>query len=386
MVLLFNELFFPKTDPFTSSLVVSFSFCSSFLLRPVGAIVLGYIGDNFGRRKVILITTFAMAFSCIVIAILPTYAQIGSIATWIITICRMVQGLSSTGEMVGTQLYLTEMTKPPIQYSVVTFVQIPASLGSVFALSIISLLVYFDLTWRIAFVIGAGIAIISAITRTHLKETIDFINAKNEKIKVNHNLKKNNFKSVLALFFIDSMWPICFYFSYGYCSIILKNSFALSAQQIAFQNLIVAIIDALGFLFITCLSYKIHPFKILKIRIVIFSVLILFCPYLLNNAKNALDIFLLQSLVIFWGLSPNPGTAIFFKYFPILKRFTYMGISLAISRPLIYGITSLGSIYLTRYLGHWGVLIIIIPLICGFVWGVKYFEMVSLEPIASPTF
>ena len=77
MAVLLNELFFPKTDPFTASLISAFSFCSTFVFRPLGALIFGYIGDTIGRKTTIIITTFLMAISCLVMANLPTYAQIG---------------------------------------------------------------------------------------------------------------------------------------------------------------------------------------------------------------------------------------------------------------------------------------------------------------------
>ncbi|MEY4096568.1 MAG: hypothetical protein RLZZ102_245, partial [Pseudomonadota bacterium] len=106
MAVLLNELFFPKTDPFTASLLAAFSFCSMYLLRPFGAILFGYIGDKIGRRIIVIMTTFIMACSCCIIAILPTYSQIGITASVIITICRMLQGLSSMGEVVASEIYL----------------------------------------------------------------------------------------------------------------------------------------------------------------------------------------------------------------------------------------------------------------------------------------
>ena len=104
MAVLLNDLFFPKTDPFTASLLAAFAFCSTYLLRPIGALIFGYIGDNIGRKATVIITTLLMAFSCFVMAVLPTYAQIGIAASWLVTICRIVQGMSSMGEFIGAQL------------------------------------------------------------------------------------------------------------------------------------------------------------------------------------------------------------------------------------------------------------------------------------------
>ena len=63
MAVLLNELFFPKTDMHTAALLSAFAFCSTYLLRPVGAIVFGYIGDHVGRKVTVVITTTMMSIS-----------------------------------------------------------------------------------------------------------------------------------------------------------------------------------------------------------------------------------------------------------------------------------------------------------------------------------
>ena len=134
MAVLLNELFFPKTDPFTASLLSAFAFCSVFVLRPFGALIFGYIGDKIGRKATVVITTFLMSISCIIMATLPTYEQIGITAAWLVTVCRMLQGLSSMGEIVGAEIYLTEFIKPPKQYPMVMLIAIASMLGGTAAL------------------------------------------------------------------------------------------------------------------------------------------------------------------------------------------------------------------------------------------------------------
>lgn len=90
MAVLLNELFFPKTDPFTASLLSALAFCSTYVLRPFGALFFGYIGDTFGRKTTVVFTTSMMAVSCIIIANLPTYAEVGILAAWAITLCRVL--------------------------------------------------------------------------------------------------------------------------------------------------------------------------------------------------------------------------------------------------------------------------------------------------------
>ncbi|KJV76851.1 sugar (and other) transporter family protein [Rickettsia hoogstraalii str. RCCE3] len=129
MAVVINELFFPKANPETTTLYAAAAFCSTFVFRPVGALIFGWIGDHIGRKVTVIITTFMMSIACIIMATLPTYAQIGITATVIMTICRIVQGMSSMGELMGAQLYLTEITKPPAQYSVVTLIDAVAAVG-----------------------------------------------------------------------------------------------------------------------------------------------------------------------------------------------------------------------------------------------------------------
>ena len=74
-----------------------------------------------------------MAISCFMMAILPTYAEIGLTATVLITICRILQGISSLAEETGAELYLTEMTKPPLRYPVVALINVFSIIGIVIA-------------------------------------------------------------------------------------------------------------------------------------------------------------------------------------------------------------------------------------------------------------
>ncbi len=139
MQVLLNELFFPKTDLKTAALLSALAFSSTYLLRPIGALIFGYIGDNVGRKATVVITTIMMSVSCVIMANLPTYAQVGISAAWIVTICRIVQGLSSMGEIVGAEIYLTETIKVPARYPVVGLMGCAAAVGSFFALFIASL-------------------------------------------------------------------------------------------------------------------------------------------------------------------------------------------------------------------------------------------------------
>ena len=228
MAFLLNDLFFPKVDPFTASLLSAFSFCSTYFFRPFGALLFGYIGDYMGRKVVVIMTTFLMAISCAIIASLPTYAQIGITASWVITACRAVQGMAATAEARGAEIYLTESSKPPLQYSLVALITVFSALGTTAALGVASIFtntnIYSDSSsWRIAFLVGAGIALVGTAARTSLKEADEFTNKKSKlKNRLEDNLIKidevnkeylNEKPSVLtsiSYFLIQCARPPCF--------------------------------------------------------------------------------------------------------------------------------------------------------------------------------
>ena len=129
MAVVLNDLFFPKTDPHTASLLAAFAFCTTYIFRPIGALIFGFIGDHVGRKVTVILTLMFMALSCVFMANLPTYAQIGITASWIVTVCRIVQGMSSMGELTGAQLYLSELINPPARYSAVALLAFASAKG-----------------------------------------------------------------------------------------------------------------------------------------------------------------------------------------------------------------------------------------------------------------
>ena len=388
MAVLLNDLFFPKTDPFTASLISAGAFCSSYVLRPVGALLFGYIGDKIGRRVTVVITTFLMAFSCFTMTIVPTYTQIGITAAWIVTACRIVQGMSSMGEIVGAQLYLTEVLKPPIRYPSVILISVTSVLGTTIALITASLVTLHEVNWRYAFGFGVVIAVIGSVARTSLRETPDFIDAKRriskvvEKSDIDVKLLKENviwqerleLKTALALFLIQSAWPLCSYFTYVYCGNILKNSFGFTAADVIHQNLVIAIFHLLLLLVLAGLSYRIYPLKIAKIILALFFALIITFPYLLEQVTTPSNLFMVRLLIVLLAPASFLIIPIAFLHIPVFKRFTYVSLSFAISHALVYVITSFSIVYLIEYFNYWGVTIIALPISLGFAWALLHFE------------
>jgi MFS transporter, MHS family, proline/betaine transporter len=388
MAVLLNELFFPKTDPHTAALLSAFAFCSSYILRPLGALIFGYLGDNIGRKATVIITTTMMSLSCFTMANLPTYEQIGITAAYIVTICRIVQGMATMGEVIGADLYITELTKPPIQYPAVTLIAVFGVLGGTCALGVASLVTSFGFNWRSAFWLGTLVAVIGAVARTRLRETPDFADAKrrikNAVTKTKHdpailnqnaiwNEKVNN-QTAISLFFIECSWPICFYFAYVYCGNILRTTFHLTPEEVIHQNFVVSMIQLFSWFIVAYLSYITYPLRILRVRLIVFLIFIALSPYLLSNSTSPYQIMAIQAFIAVFGFMGTPAVPIFYKHLPIFKRFTYATFSYALSRAFVYVVTSFGLVYLHTFFGSYVVLVVMIPAAIAFIYALHHFE------------
>ncbi|MDA9163461.1 MFS transporter [Rickettsiaceae bacterium] len=394
MAVLLNELFFPKADPFTASLLSAFAFCSSYLLRPFGALIFGWIGDNIGRRVTIILTTVIMAIACTTIAVLPTYAQIGITASWIITICRMVQGMAASAESRGAELYITESIQPPMQYAFVAVITVFSAVGTTVALGVSSIFTNINILgegenfWRFAFFLGAIIGLVGGVARTSLREASEFANKKKmlqnklntNKIDWNENILDNTLEkqstliTSIAYFLICCARPPCFYFIYIYCSDVLKHDLGLSAGEIITHNFWVSIVDMFGLLFLAYISTRIYPLKILKIKLCLFFACIVFFPVVMNNFPSTSIVFVFQCLASLFVFDHIPATPILYKYFPVMKRFTYTSLISSFAKLMTYAITSFGLVYSTKYFGYYGIFIILIPIGFLFYFGVTHFE------------
>lgn len=395
MAVLLNELFFPETDPLTTRLIAALSFSSVFILRPFGAIIFGYIGDNFGRKLTVIITTTLMAVSCIIMYILPTYNDIGITASYIMILCRAMQGMSSMGEVIGAEIYLTETIKRPTIFPVVGFITVSLTLGGVAALAIASLATTEGFNWRYAFLIGTIIAMVGGLARTRLRETPDFVNAKKEiqsvfeKTGVDIKLldkspiynEKANKITAIAYFLLECSAPTCFFLIYAYSANILKEVHDYTPGQIIHQNFIVTVIEFFTILLITFLSFRIYPLKILKVKLIIFACFIFILPFIFQYSTSPVGIMLAQLGIVFFGVNVLPAGPIFYSHFPIFKRFTYTGFAYALSRAIMHLTTSFGFIFLFEYLGHYGILVIMIPILIGFLFGLNHFEKLDKQNI-----
>lgn len=107
-----GALFFPSQDHLASTVKAFGIFAGGYLMRPLGAVLFGHIGDRLGRKRALQISVIMMAIPTTLMSVLPTHAQIGMLAPVLLVVLRLIQGVSVGGELVGSVAYLTEIAPP----------------------------------------------------------------------------------------------------------------------------------------------------------------------------------------------------------------------------------------------------------------------------------
>lgn len=176
------KAFFPVGGEFTSLLLTFVTFGVGFLMRPLGAIILGAYIDRVGRRQGLIVTLSIMAIGTIVIAFVPGYATIGMVAPFLVLVGRLLQGFSAGVELGGVSVYLAELAPPRHKGFYVAFQsasqQVAIIVAAILGYALNRLLSPADLGewgWRIPFFIGCLLVPFLFVIRRTLTETQDFL-------------------------------------------------------------------------------------------------------------------------------------------------------------------------------------------------------------------
>ena len=172
------RLFFPASNPMTSFLLVLASFGVGFGMRPLGAILFGYLGDRLGRKYTFLITITLMGVATAGVGLMPTYAQIGAAAPILLVILRIMQGLALGGEYGGAAIYVAEHAPANRRGLYTSFIQAGVIGGFMLSLAVVlgtnallSAEAEESWGWRVPFLISLLLLAVSLWVRLKLKES-----------------------------------------------------------------------------------------------------------------------------------------------------------------------------------------------------------------------
>ena len=177
-VLVFPKLFFPKSDPASSTLASLATFGIAFIARPIGSAVFGHFGDRIGRKKTLVLALSTMGLSTFAIGVLPSYAAIGIIAPLLLALCRFGQGIGLGGEWGGAVLLAVENAPPNKRALYGMFPQLGAPIGFLLSGGTFLLLSrwltdaqFFSFGWRLPFLASAVLVLLGLYVRLTITET-----------------------------------------------------------------------------------------------------------------------------------------------------------------------------------------------------------------------
>ncbi len=216
--------FFPSGIPFISLILSLMTFGAGFLMRPLGAIVLGAYTDVHGRRKGLILTLTLMSFGIVTIACTPGYATIGVLAPILVLLGRLLQGFSAGMELGGVSVYLSEIATPGHKGFYVSWQSASQQVAVMFA-ALLGVALTFVLPaprmmawgWRIPLLLGCAIIPFLFVLRRSLPETDEF-NARKHKPSVPEIFRSltTNWSIVLIGMMLVTMTTVSFYMITAY--------------------------------------------------------------------------------------------------------------------------------------------------------------------------
>ncbi|WP_037583881.1 MFS transporter [Stigmatella aurantiaca] len=238
--LYFAKAFFPSGNPLVEQLNTAGVFALGFLVRPLGGWAMGISADLHGRRAALTLSVSLMCLGSLIIALCPTYQQIGVAAPGVLILARLLQGLSLGGEYGTSATYLSEVATSRHRGFYSSFQYVTLILGQLLATVTLLVLQRLVLTqeqleawgWRIPFVCGASLSVFGFYMRRNMAETEAF-QAEAAKRPVRHPMREllNHPREIALVVGLTLGGTIAFYTYTVYMQKFLVNSVGLSRDQ-----------------------------------------------------------------------------------------------------------------------------------------------------------
>jgi len=256
--LVFAPLFFPKSDPIVGTLLSFLTFGVGFVVRPLGGVLFGVLGDRLGRKPVLVATLLMIGVGTTAIGLLPTYASIGVWAPLLLVAMRVIQGLGAGAEYGGAVILLVEYAPPKHRGFWGAFAPLGVSIGNLLAAGALALVTMLpqdalmNWGWRLPFLSSVVLILLGLYVRLKVMETPVFREAVEGRNKIERNpameaLKRHprNFFVLLGARVAENglgyLFPV-FGLGYVVTTLGVPRGEALSALMLAFAIELFAIL------------------------------------------------------------------------------------------------------------------------------------------------
>lgn len=340
------ELFFPAEMKSKAVFFTYLTIAISYLLRPIGGIILGHLGDKYGRKTVFSLSILLMSLPSLFIGLMPTYAQIGYFATGLLIIMRILQGFSVGGEVPGSITYIAEKFK----HSNYFFACAWLTFGANFAVSIgsqsIKILTEYtspefmhSIGWRIPFLFGSLLTIVGFYIRKSISESEAYqqIQQKKQQNRIPlFELLKNYRYPVISGILLSVIVSLTTSIFHVFLPNLFVTYFHFDLSQTAGISSAGAITMACASLLFAYLTKYINPIKILQLSLLI--LILIFAGISFNSILlNTISKLYLWVIIISFVLAGVNGLffALLADLFPTQIR--YSGIAVCYNIAYIFG-------------------------------------------------
>lgn len=372
------SLFFPSHIPGLSLIFTYLTITISYLVRPIGGIVLGNLGDKYGRKSVFTISILCTAIPCLVIGFLPTYQQIGYLATSILVISRVFQGFSSGAELPGAITFIAEKYSHKNYYYYCAWIPFGANLSIALGSLLVKLMIssisqnsLYTYGWRIPFLLGGLLAFIGFYIRRQIGDTSQFEMLKSkkqlQKVPVASLFYKHKTSLVLStlIALVVSIITSIFHLFLPtlftrYLHLSIENSVGISAAG--------AFTLAVFILLVASLTNKYNPIKIMRLSLV--GLIIVFSLILGNWLKlnTVLNLYLAVIVISILIAGVNGVySGIFVELFPTEVRYSGVAVSFTLATTLGAGLAPLWTSLIMKTFNSYSCIVLvclIITIVC----------------------
>ena len=338
-----TNLFPPGNE--TKALLATFlTFGIGFLARPLGGVVIGWVGDHYGRKTALLITIFLMAAGTVIIGLIPTYATIGMLAPAILVFARLMQGFSAGGEWGGSTAFIVEWAPEGRRGFYGSFQQMSVVMGLLLGSGTAALLntVLDPATmeswgWRIPFLIGGILGPIGMWMRRTIDETPAYRKAAAAPVAVVPDATPPLVLAVRAFGF-TVLWTVSFYIFLAYMPTFTQRYAGLGRAAALWSNTAGLLLLMIAIPFFGHLSDKYGRKPFLLACCIAFIVLPYPAFYLMLGGASLMTILLVQLLIgLAIAMFSGPGPAAIAEIFPTRTRSTYMSTGYALAVAIFGG-------------------------------------------------